>query len=68
MYRLTKRKFYSREEAKAYLEQKGKLEYFGVVGDRGEKYVYNLTTPDGRLHRMLVHEDGNIEIKIEAIR
>lgn len=56
------KKFPSFDTARAYLEERGRLEFFGRIGDRAEIFVYNLHTHDGRLFRLFVYEDGKVEV------
>ncbi|CAG7651271.1 hypothetical protein PAECIP111802_04922 [Paenibacillus allorhizosphaerae] len=51
-------RFATYEEAMAYLEERGKLVYFGRVGNRAETYVFNIHLPDGRVNGLFINEDG----------
>lgn len=56
------RKFPTFDEAIKYLEERGKLEYFGRVGYRAEQCVYTFFHRDGRVFGLRVHDDGKVEI------
>lgn len=57
------RKFPTFEEAKAYLEERGRLEFFGTIGWNPQYFVYNLYLHDGRTFHINVYEDGLVEIR-----
>ncbi|MDB5054922.1 MAG: hypothetical protein JWM44_2972 [Bacilli bacterium] len=58
------RKFPTFDEAKAYLESRGKLEFFGKVGDRDQCYVYTLTV-GVKVYLIFVWNDGLLEVTHE---
>jgi len=58
-----KRKFPSFEEAIAYLEERGKLTFFGWNGLENEYAVYNYQHHDGRRFHVNVYKDGKIEVR-----
>jgi hypothetical protein len=57
------RKFPTFDDAKAYLESRGKLDFFGKVGDRDQCYVYTLTI-GVKVYHLLV-TDGLVEVTHE---
>jgi len=58
------RKFPTYDEAKAYLESVGKLQFFGRVGNNAEIYVYTLTIGAKEYH-LNVYADGKVELTLE---
>ncbi|WP_426455400.1 hypothetical protein ACP26L_36000 (plasmid) [Paenibacillus sp. S-38] len=57
-----RRQFASNDEAISYLEERGKLVYFGREGLRAEKYCYTLTLPNRLVYHLFVYEDGLVEV------
>lgn len=57
------RKFPTYDEAITYLSERGKLEFFGRVGDRAEIYIYKFTLHSGKIYRLNVYQDGNVEVR-----
>lgn len=62
MKRKQKRQFDNREEAMAYLKERGDLQYFGRDGHRYEYCVYTLTLPSGKKYGVDVYDDGRVEV------
>jgi hypothetical protein len=52
--------FNSLQEAKAYFEQYGKLEYFGRAGTQYEYCVYNYHVRDGRILMIDIYDNGKV--------
>jgi hypothetical protein len=57
------RQFPSFKEAIAYLEERGRLEYFGRAGLNYEYCVYNFHHNDGYMYRVNVYDNGKVEIR-----
>lgn len=55
--------FSSLDEAKAYYEQYGKLEYFGRAGVNYEYCVYTYHVRDGRKLPLNIYDDGRVELR-----
>jgi hypothetical protein len=49
------------EEAKAYMEERGKLEFFGRIGENATCFVYTLTT-SWKTYRVFIYDDGKVEV------
>lgn len=58
------RKFSTFDEAKDYLESRGKLVYGGRDGIDAKTYVYTLTI-GVKVYILLLHEDGLVEVTHE---
>jgi hypothetical protein len=56
------RQFHSFDEAIAYLEERGRLQYFGRAGEKFEYCVYKINLHDGREYRINVYLDGKVEV------
>ena len=56
------RKYPTKEEAYAYLNAVGKLEFFGRVGLNYEACLYKIHLFDGRVYSIQVYDDGTVEL------
>ena len=57
------RKFPTIEKAITYLEERGKLEYFGRAGQNYEYCVYKFTHKYGMVYHLSVYDDGTVVIR-----
>lgn len=56
------RKFESFDAAIAYMEERGKLEYFGRIGRHYACYIYTLHLHTGWTYKLRVYDDGLVEV------
>lgn len=56
------RKYPTFEAAKADLESKGKLEFFGRVGLNYEACLYKIHLNDGRTYTIKIFNNGTVEL------
>lgn len=56
------RQFPTFEAAIAFLEERGKLEFFGREGHNCDIFIYNFTC-EGRLFHLWIYENGKVEVK-----
>jgi hypothetical protein len=61
------KQFPSMEAAKAYMEERGKLIYWGREGTDAKTYVYTLTI-GGKVHHVLLEEDGYLRVIYERFK
>lgn len=66
MKRKQKRKFETFEAAKAYLEERGTLEFFGKEGYNYEYCVYRFSLHSGKQYGIYVHDNGLVEVYREV--
>jgi hypothetical protein len=64
---MNSKQFPSMEEAKAYMEERGKLIYWGREGTDAKTYVYTLTIGI-RVYHILLHENGNLRVIYERFK
>jgi hypothetical protein len=61
-----RKKFATYDEANKYLEERGELEYFGVIATNQPGnvpfHVIKIHLHDGRSFKLYVYEDGLVEV------